>query len=74
MHSVCGLVKFMNIEHISEQIAFLQVLEKTDPEAAAAGAEELRIEVLVAIAAGTERPQDLALAVMRTVDEDVGGT
>lgn len=74
MHSVRGLGKFMNIEHISEQIAFFQVLEKTDPEAAAAGAEELRIGVLAAIAAGAERPQDLALAVMRTVDEDVGGT
>lgn len=64
----------MNIEHISTQISFLQNLEKTDPEAAEVGAEQLRIGVLAAIASGAANPKELASEVMRTVDEDIGGT
>lgn len=74
MRVVFGFSKIMNIDHISTQISFLQDLEQTDPEAAEAGAEQLRIGVLAAIAAGAENPKELAEAVMRTVDEDIGGT
>ena len=52
----------------------LIVLCSRDNEAAAAGAEELRIEVLQAIADGAPDAVGLAQAALRTVDQDVGGS
>lgn len=64
----------MNIEMIAHRMDELQLLERTDPQAAASGADALRVETLAAIADGAADPQQLAIAAMRTVAKDVGGT
>jgi hypothetical protein len=51
----------------------LRRLDETDTEAAAAGAEELRIEVLQAIADANPNAIALARIAMLTVSEDIGG-
>ena len=55
-------------------IRILQAPEQRDAEAAAAGAEELRTEVLAAIADGAVNARALAAAALETVSQDVGGT
>ena len=62
----------MKVAQIQSRIRKLQELERSDPEAAAAGAEELRSETLAAIADGADDPRRLATEVMRTVAEGVG--
>jgi hypothetical protein len=63
----------MAAKAVEEKIAELRELHKVDREAAASGADQLRIEVLTVIANGlTTSPRDLAAAVLATVDEDIG--
>lgn len=63
----------IDVDEIHARIGALRALEKHDPEAAAAGAEELRVEALGAIAAGATNARELAIAAHRTIDEDIGG-
>lgn len=42
-------------------------------EEGAAGAEELRVEVLQAIADGAPKAVEMAKAALRTIEQDVGG-
>lgn len=64
----------MTVDEIEIRVDELRQLERTDPEAAGAGAEELRVEALTAIADGVPNAQEIAAAAMMTVDEDIGGT
>ena len=61
----------MTVTEINRRVAALIALN--DPDAAAAGAEELRVDVLRAIAEGDDNNVALAKAALRTVDQDVGG-
>jgi hypothetical protein len=63
----------MTVAEIADRVAELRVLEARDREAAAAGAAELRVEVLAAIAGGAREARELAAAAMVTVVEDIGG-
>ena len=58
---------------ILRRVSELIVLSSHDNEAAAAGAEELRVEVLQAIADGAPDAVELARAALRTIEQDVGG-
>ena len=64
----------MIVEDIFARTRTLQALEQRDAEAAAAGAENLRTEVLAAIADGAVDARALAAAALETLSQDVGGT
>ena len=64
----------MTVEDIFARTRTLQALEQRDAEAAAAGAENLRTEVLAAIADGAVDARALAAAALEMVSQDVGGT
>lgn len=64
----------MTVEDIFARTRTLQALEQRDAEAAAAGAENLRTEVLAAIADGAVDARALAAAALETLSQDVGGT
>ena len=64
----------MTVEDIFSRTRTLQALEQRDAEAAAAGAENLRTEVLAAIADGAVDARALAAAALETLSQDVGGT
>lgn len=64
----------MKIADVEARLAELRALERDEPEAAANGAVELRLEALAAIANGVPNAQEIAAAAMMTVDEDIGGT
>ena len=64
----------MTVEDIFARTRTLQALEQRDAEAAAAGAENLRTEVLAAIADGAVDGRALAAAALEMVSQDVGGT
>ncbi len=61
------------VEDVTREVALLRILELIDRPAAAAGAEQLRVDVLNAIANGVPDPQALAAAALVTVEEDIGG-
>ena len=61
-------------DDILRRVGDLVELSNQCNEAAAAGAEELRVEVLRAIADGAPDAVGLAQAALRTVDQDVGGS
>lgn len=63
----------MTPDTILQRVRDLATLERRDCEAAAAGAEELRCEVLAAIAEGAPDAVVLAKAAMRTIEQDIGG-
>ena len=58
---------------ILRRVGNLIVLSSRDYEAASARAEELRIEVLQAIADGAPNAVEMAKAALRTIEQDVGG-
>lgn len=58
---------------IHARTASLIALQRTDPDAAAIGAQELRDEALAAIAEGAPDAREIAAAAMRTIEQDVGG-
>jgi len=63
----------MTVDDIHAELAKLRELEKRDRDAAAAGADCLRCQVLQAIADGeASDPRELAAAVLATCDEDIG--
>ena len=64
----------MTVEDIFSRTRTLQAFDQRDAEAAAAGAENLRTEVLAAIADGAVDGRALAAAALEMVSQDVGGT
>ena len=60
-------------ETIEFRVKALAALESCDRDAAACGADMLRVDVLQAIADGADDPQALALAALETVAMDIGG-
>ncbi|MBV9840945.1 MAG: hypothetical protein JOY99_05325 [Sphingomonadaceae bacterium] len=59
---------------VRARIAGLRELDRVDRDAACAGADELRCDVLAAIAHGhTSDPRALAQEALRTLDENIGG-
>jgi hypothetical protein len=63
----------MTPDDVASRISALRTLGQTDLEAAAAGAEELRIEVLQEIANANPAWLELARGALTTVTEDIGG-
>jgi hypothetical protein len=63
----------MLIDEFSTRVRDLVALSVQDREAAAVGADELRIDALRAIANGAPDAVAIADAALRTVDQDVGG-
>lgn len=67
------IIGTMQTRHVEERAARLRELAKIDPLAARFGVDELRLDVLTAIANGSAGdPRALAAAALVTCDEDVG--
>jgi hypothetical protein len=58
---------------VLNRVTELRALLGHDKEAACSGAEQLRCEVLKAIADGPRNPATLAQAAIGTIEEDFGG-
>lgn len=71
--SRCTFSSVTTTNEILSRVRRLAALSQADSEAAAAGADELRVETLQAIADGAPDAVALAQAALRTVEQDIGG-
>jgi hypothetical protein len=62
----------MTVDEVEDRIVRLRAIEQVDKQAAAAGADMLRVEVLAAIRDGAENAMRLAHAVLETVSQAIG--
>ena len=63
----------MSPEFVRDRVAHLRALQRADFDAAYAGADELRSQVLEEIADGNPEVAALAREALVTIREDIGG-